>query len=112
MAYKDALVTRNGPTINRARQVGRSVLVLFQALRYPVACSRRPNPSRLSTRPTLPPPSPSHCDISAASASTTREIMAEIVAARLVDHLERAGFVAMKRPAGVGAAALRRGFEG
>jgi len=39
------------------------------------------------------------------------EIMAEIVAARLVDHLERAGFVAMKRPAGVGAAALGRGFE-
>ena len=40
------------------------------------------------------------------------EIMAEIVAARLVDHLERAGFVVMKRPAGVGAAALGRGFEG
>ena len=36
------------------------------------------------------------------------EIMAEIV----VDHLERAGFVVMKRPAGVGAAALGRGFEG
>ena len=36
MAYKDELVTRNGPTINRARRVGRSVLVLFQALRYPV----------------------------------------------------------------------------
>ena len=40
------------------------------------------------------------------------EIMAEIVAARLVDHLERAGFVVMKRQAGVGAAALGRGFEG
>ena len=35
-----------------------------------------------------------------------------IVAGRLVDHLERAGFVVMKRPAGVGAAALGRGFEG
>jgi hypothetical protein len=39
------------------------------------------------------------------------EIMAEIVAKRLVEHLERAGFVVMKRPAGVGAAALGRGFE-
>ena len=27
------------------------------------------------------------------------EIMAEIVAKRLVEHLERAGFVVMKRPA-------------
>ena len=39
------------------------------------------------------------------------EIMAEIVAKRLVDHLERAGFVVMKRPADIGAAALGRGFE-
>ena len=30
------------------------------------------------------------------------EIMAEIVAKRLVEHLERAGFVVMKRPADVG----------
>ncbi len=34
------------------------------------------------------------------------EIMAEIVAKRLVEHLERAGFVVMKRPAAIGAAAL------
>ena len=40
------------------------------------------------------------------------EIMADIVAKRLVEHLERAGFVVMKRPAEVGAAALRRGFTG
>ncbi len=40
------------------------------------------------------------------------EIMAEIVAKRLADHLERAGFVVMKRPAEVGATALGRGFEG
>jgi len=40
------------------------------------------------------------------------EIMAEIVAKRLVEHLERAGFVVMKRPTDVGAAALGRGFEG
>jgi len=37
------------------------------------------------------------------------EIMAEIVAQRLVEHLERAGFVVMKRPADVGAGALARG---
>jgi hypothetical protein len=39
------------------------------------------------------------------------EIMAEIVAKRLVEHLEWAGFVVMKRPADVGAAALGRGFK-
>jgi hypothetical protein len=36
--------------------------------------------------------------------------MAEIVAKRLVEHLERAGFVVMKRPSAVGGAALGRGF--
>lgn len=36
-------------------------------------------------------------------------LMSEIVAKRLVAHLGRAGFVVMKRPAGVGAAALGRG---
>ena len=40
------------------------------------------------------------------------ELMAEIVARRLVDHLERAGFVVMRRPPEIGAAALGRGFEG
>jgi hypothetical protein len=40
------------------------------------------------------------------------EIMAEIVAKRLVDHLERAGFVVMKKPPEIGAAALGRGHEG
>jgi hypothetical protein len=37
--------------------------------------------------------------------------MAEIVAKRLVEHLERAGFVVMKRPPPIGGAALGRGFE-
>ena len=37
--------------------------------------------------------------------------MAEIVAKRLVEHLERAGFVVMKRPATVGGAALGRGAD-
>ena len=40
------------------------------------------------------------------------EIMAEIVAKRLVEHLERAGFVVMQRAPIGGGAALGRGFEG
>ena len=40
------------------------------------------------------------------------EIMAEIVAKRLAEHLQRAGFVVMKRPPEIGGAALGRGFEG
>jgi hypothetical protein len=40
------------------------------------------------------------------------EIMAEIVAKRLVEHLERAGFVVMKQPPISGGAALGRGYEG
>jgi len=39
------------------------------------------------------------------------EIMAEIVAKRLAEHLRRAGFVVMKRPPESGGAALGRGFE-
>jgi hypothetical protein len=39
------------------------------------------------------------------------EIMAEIVAKWLVEHLERVGFVVMKREPQVGAATLGRGFE-
>jgi hypothetical protein len=38
--------------------------------------------------------------------------MAEVVAKRLVEHLERAGFVVMKRPPLTGGAALGQGFEG
>ena len=40
------------------------------------------------------------------------EYMATIAAERVVRHLERAGFVVVKRPPEVGAAALGRGFEG
>ena len=40
------------------------------------------------------------------------EIMARIVAERLVEHLERSGFVVMKRPHTVGGAALGRGHRG
>ena len=39
------------------------------------------------------------------------EYMAAITAQRLMRHLERAGFVVMKRPPGVGAASLGRGHE-
>ena len=42
----------------------------------------------------------------------TDEIMAGIVAKRLVEHLERAGFVVMQRAPIGGGAALGRGFEG
>jgi hypothetical protein len=40
------------------------------------------------------------------------ELMSAIVAKRLVEHLERSGFVVMKRPPIGGAAALGRGHEG
>jgi hypothetical protein len=39
------------------------------------------------------------------------EYMAAIAAERVVRHLERAGFVVMKKPAEVGGAALGRGFQ-
>jgi hypothetical protein len=39
------------------------------------------------------------------------DVMASIVAERIVAHLDRAGFVVVRKPA-VGAAALGRGFEG
>ena len=39
------------------------------------------------------------------------EIMAEIVAKRLAAHLERAGFIVMKRRPEVGGAALGKGFK-
>jgi hypothetical protein len=38
------------------------------------------------------------------------ELMSEIVAKRLVEHLQRSGFVVMKRPPIGGGAALGRGF--
>jgi hypothetical protein len=68
----------------------------------------------------LTPPDPG--DLAAALAFALRfhgrkrvhnadELMAEIVARRLVEHLERAGFVVMKRPAAAGASAIARGFE-
>jgi hypothetical protein len=40
------------------------------------------------------------------------ELMSAIVAKRLVEHLERSGFVVMKRPPIGGAAARGRGHEG
>jgi hypothetical protein len=43
--------------------------------------------------------------------NTADEIMAEIVASRLVEYFERSGFVLMKRPPENGGAALGRGFE-
>ena len=40
------------------------------------------------------------------------EMMARIVAKRLVEHLERSGFLIMKKPPSEGAATLGRGFKG
>jgi hypothetical protein len=40
------------------------------------------------------------------------EIMARIVAERLAEHLERSGFVIMKKPPTMGGAALARGHRG
>ena len=40
------------------------------------------------------------------------EMMAAIVAKRLVEHLERSGFVVMKKPPVVGAACIGRGSDG
>jgi hypothetical protein len=40
------------------------------------------------------------------------EVLATVVAERVVEQLERSGFVVMKRPPEVGGAALGRGFEG
>ena len=40
------------------------------------------------------------------------EFMARIVAKRLVEHLDRAGFVVMRKPPAVGASTLGRGYEG
>ena len=40
------------------------------------------------------------------------ELMAEIVARPLVEHLDRAGYAVMEKPPAEGGAALGRGFEG
>lgn len=44
-------------------------------------------------------------------AHEANEYMAAIAADRIVRHLERAGFVVMKRPPAVGGGAIGRGFE-
>ena len=113
MAYKDIHLTRKRPD-DQPRTPGRAIRSC------PVPSAALPC-SMLDASEPLTPADPA--DLAAALAFALRyqgrkrvhnadEIMAEIVAARLVDHLERAGFVVMKRPAGVGAAALGRGFEG
>jgi hypothetical protein len=40
------------------------------------------------------------------------EYMAQIAAERIIEHLERARFVVMKKPPEIGDAALGRGFKG
>src|SRR5579863_2200597 len=97
-------------------------------------CTRRPQDSFSScsqSRAGLPCPMPdadkltpaSPEDLAAALAFALRvagrkrthnadEIMAEIVAKRLVEHLERSGFVVMQKPPIGGGGALGRAFEG
>ncbi len=109
MVYKDALVTRNGATINRRRWVERTRSCLVPSAELP--CDMHDASERLT------PADPAALAFALRHQGRKRvhnaaEIMAEIVAKRLVDHLERAGFVVMKRPAEVGAAALGCGFEG
>jgi hypothetical protein len=43
--------------------------------------------------------------------SNAPELMAGIVAERLIERLERSGFVIMQKPPAEGAAAIGRGFE-
>ena len=90
--------------VNRRRHLKR-VLASFTSRRY--------GPSMPEPTQRLTPADPS--DLAAALAFALRfqgrervynadELMAEIVAKRLFEHLERAGFVVMKRPpAGAGA---------
>jgi hypothetical protein len=91
----------------------RRVLAVFSLVRYARDMSEPPE--------RLTPASPE--DLAAAIAFALRyegrkrvhnadELMSEIVARRLVEHLERSGFVVMKRPPAVGGAAIERGFEG
>lgn len=86
--------------------------------RYPVRTGYAPMPDRPErltpvTAEDIAVRSLSRCVITAAGASTTRmrSWPPTIVAKRLVEHLERSGFVVMKRPAEIGAAALGRGYE-
>jgi hypothetical protein len=82
----------------------------------------RPGYRRAMTDPaeTLTPVDPN--DLAAALAFALRysgrkrvrnadELMAEVVAKRLVEHMARAGFVVMKRPPIAGGSAIARGFE-
>ena len=65
------------------------------------------------SRATWPTPLPSPCASKAAGKSIELdEYMAAIAAERVVRHLERAGFVVMRKRPIVGGAALGRGFEG
>jgi hypothetical protein len=95
----------------------------FDAAQLRDLSNRRHTTMVARTRPfdKLTPAEP--CDLADATAFVLRfdrrkrvhdadEIMAELVAKRLVEHLGRAGFVVMRRPAEIGAAALGRGFDG
>lgn len=71
-----------------------------------------PSSSSRSIGSTFPQPCRSHLRMIAAPPKTqAADVMASIVAERIIAHLDRAGFVVVQKPA-VGAAALGGGFEG
>jgi hypothetical protein len=93
------------------RSTPADVLVSFDRQRY--------RPGMTDTEP-LTPASRDDLELAIAFALQFRgrkrirsagEIMATIAAERIVAHLEEAGFVIMRKPPGVGAAALGRGYE-
>jgi hypothetical protein len=83
---------------------------MFQSLRY---CGVMPD----DLRPATPDELADSLAFALSFAGRKRthdadEIMAAIVARRLVEHLERSGFVVMKKPPAVGASMLGRGYVG
>jgi len=100
------------PTGKPGAFAGRAVLVLFSSPRYGRGMTDAPD--------RLTPAAPD--DLADALAFALRfdgrkrkhdagEFMARIVAERLVRHLDAAGFVVMRKPPAIGAAALGRGYE-
>ena len=68
-----------------------------------------------ASRPSTPETSPTRSQLrfqGRKRVNNADKLMSAMVAKRLVEHLERAGFVVMKRPAIGGGAAIGRGYEG
>ena len=95
----------------RARRVGVDYHVDVDAHYYSVPY--RFARAEVEARLTSPTPSPSPCGSKVANVSIRLTSTWRLsLPSGLVRHLERAGFVGMKRPPEIGSAALGRGFEG